>query len=108
MVVELGAREPGFTKKLLYVPNTAATDEITGPLAGIFSGTPSPYNAVPINGYWFEGDKLLAAHYIDEGLQDTLSCPIAYMVGADHRSLPIQQQQEYIEQELVKETTFYL
>lgn len=108
MVVELGAREPGFTKKLLYVPNTAAITEEENALAGIFSGTASPYSAVPINKYWFEGDQLFAAHYIDEGLQDTLTYAVSYIAGVQNASLTPQQQQQFIEEELVKETTFYL
>ncbi len=108
MVVELGAREPGFTKKLLYVPNTAAITEEENALAGIFSGTASAYSAVPINKYWFESDKLFAAHYIDEGLQDTLSYAVPYLAGVQNASLTSRQQQQFIEEELVRETTFYL
>lgn len=108
MVVELGAREPGFTKKLLYVPNTAAITEEENALAGIFNGTASAYSSVPINKYWFEGDKLFAEHYIDEGLQDTLTFAVPYLAGVQNASLTLQQQQQFIEDELIKETTFYL
>ena len=60
MIVELGARPPGFTKMLLYVPKSIQRDEQTG-LKQFFSGTKSGYLAVPFNSYFFAGDKMYIA-----------------------------------------------
>mgnify|MGYP001256342663 CR=1 FL=1 len=108
MVVELGAREPGFTKVLLYIPNSATASELQPSWTDIFSGTPSAYTAIPVNSYWFEGDKLMVAHYIDEGIEDTLSYAVSYLAGSKNTALALPQKQDYIKDELLQETTYYL
>lgn len=108
MVVELGAREPGFSKVLLYVPNSATTSGPEQSWTDIFSGTPSAYTAMPINNHWFEGDKLMVAHYIDKGIEDTLSYAVSYLAGSTNAALTPAQKQDYIKDELLQETTYYL
>src|SRR5690606_31390669 len=51
MVVELGAREPGFSKKLLFIP-TGTTQDNGSFLSRMFSGTTSVHTAIPVNQYW--------------------------------------------------------
>lgn len=107
MVVELGAREPGFAKQLLYIPNSAANEQGAS-WTDIFTGTASATSAIPINSYWFDSNMLYVAHYIDEGIEDTLSYSVSYLAGSNNASIPTAQQQEFIEQELLEETIFYL
>lgn len=107
MVVELGAREPGFSKQLLYIPNSAANEQGQS-WRDIFTGTTSAASAIPINSYWFDSNTLYVAHYIDEGIEDTLSYAVSYLAGNRNASLPTAQQQQFIERELLEETTFYL
>src|SRR3954466_5213802 len=69
MIIELGARQPGFSKQLLFVPKTVKQQR-SHKIIEVFSGTPSDYGAVPLNAYYFSGDKVFIRHYIDEGMED--------------------------------------
>src|SRR5690606_6752292 len=73
-----------------------------------FMGTPNDMNAVPVNQYWFAGDKLVAEHYIDDGMQDTVSYPLNELLPADRQNLSIPEQQAYIKNNQVIHRTFYL
>lgn len=106
MIVELGARPPGFTKMLLYVPKSIQREQEDG-LTRFFSGTASDYQAVPFNGHYFKKDKLFIEHYIDEGMSDTLSYKLSAIVP-ELASKPTAEQQAYIEKHLLKKRTFYL
>lgn len=76
MIVELSAKEPGFTTKLLMVRKTS-TQEKPGFLSRIFCGTPSDYKAIPINGVFANTDNSLSVrHYIDDGIEDTIKLTI--------------------------------
>lgn len=75
MVVELSARPAGYKQQFLLVPRRQVAD--AGFVARIFSGTPAPYHYVPINGYQWQGNELVAQHYIDAGMQDTLHYSLA-------------------------------
>lgn len=72
MIVELGAKEPGFRQSFLKVPK-----KIQEPVPPLwkrwFTGAPAPYLLLPVNGYHFHSDTLIVRHYIDEGIEDTLS-----------------------------------
>lgn len=105
MVIELGAREPGFSKQLLLVPKTSVQEK-AGYFSELFNGTASDYSAIPINSYWFAGDELRVAHYIDEGIEDTLSYTLASLTGIAAKTAG--EQQQYIKDKLIQSTTFYL
>ncbi len=75
MVIELGARPPGFTTQLLLVPKPHQQEPTTR-LNEWLHGKPNNYIAVPVNGYSFAGATLTARHYIDEGIEDTLTYPL--------------------------------
>jgi len=107
MIVELGARSPGFDKQLLLVPKSIKQDK-GSLLYRFFMGTPNDMNAVPVNQYWFAGDKLVAEHYIDDGMQDTVSYPLNELLPADRQNLSIPEQQAYIKNNQVIHRTFYL
>ncbi len=105
MVVELGAREPGFSKLLLNIPNSASTEQSQS-WTEIFSGRTSVSTAIPINNHWFETDKLWVAHYIDEGIEDTMSFAVSQLVPNNNTG--IEEQRAYIEDKLLEDATFYL
>jgi peptide/nickel transport system permease protein len=106
MVVELGARQPGFEKQLLFVRKTIQ-QEPGGALLRFFNGTQSDYTAVPINSHYFKDDKLFVSHYIDEGMQDTLSYKLAELLPSEILSQPIAAQHKHIEDKLIKNEIFY-
>ncbi|MCB9046126.1 MAG: ABC transporter permease [Chitinophagales bacterium] len=105
MIVELGAKEPGFTTQLLYVPKTTVPAK-GGLLSRIFSGTPSAFNTVPINSYALRDDELLVTHYIDDDIQDTIIYPISSL--AVDKTAGIAEQRQYVQDKLIKQKTFYL
>lgn len=107
MIIELGAREPGFSKQLLLVPKTIAQQR-TNKGTEWLSGTPSDYNAIPLNGYYFSGDKLYVKHYIDEGLQDTMAFALQQLLPADEKTKNISEQRQYLEKHQIVNRTFYL
>lgn len=107
MIVELGARPPGFSKKLLLIPKSVSLQAESN-WASWLGGTPSPYKAIPVNSYAFSGDKLIVHHYIDEGMQDTLTYSLKELLLADQQKLSQAQQQEYIEKNQLQTYTFHL
>lgn len=107
MIVELGAKQPGFRKQLLLVPKSTK-QERNSKLFEWFNGTTSDYDAVPLNAYTFQGDKLIATHYIDEGMQDTIIYPLARLIPTEKAALNPEQQQKYIEEHQIIQRRFYL
>src|ERR1044071_7913797 len=107
MIIELGAREPGFSKQLLLVPKTIVQPRGNKGMEWL-SGTPSGYNAVPLNDYYFSGNKLFIKHYIDEGLEDTMTFTLQQLLPADKRTKNLYEQHYYLETHQIVTRTFYL
>jgi len=107
MVIELGARQPGFTKQLLFIPNTTQPEEEHSFL-GWFNGRPSGYKAIPINAYSFNDSQLVVQHYIDEGITDTLLFRLKQLLPADKYALSIKEQRQRIETDQIKQRTYWL
>ena len=107
MIVELGAKKPGFTSLLLLVPRQALNEKHEFP-DGIISGMPDMYNYIPIKNYQFRNDSLQFTHFIDEGLQDTISFSLASLLPPSERIKPLAEQRNYLRKEQIKLHTFYL
>ncbi len=107
MIIELGAKQPGFKKQLLHIPNTGPRDQGNF-LFEWFNGTPLAWQAVPINGYHFSGSSLIVHHYIDDGIEDVLTYPFAQLLTTEQLAKPLAGQQAYIQQHLIINRTFYL
>jgi ABC-type dipeptide/oligopeptide/nickel transport system permease subunit len=107
MIVELGARQPGFTKQLLLIPKHTKQEQPSA-LERWFTGTPSDVQNIPVNSYRFQGDSLIIEHYIDEGLQDTLHYNIRQIVPEDQANMPSKDMAAYIEKHQLTKRTFYL
>ncbi len=97
MIVELGAREPGFTKQLLYIPKSTVQKQKNA-ITRWFKGTPDNYRALPVNAYYFTKDSIVVEHYIDEHLSDTIKFAISE-IAADKKT---------IEQKHIRKKTFFL
>lgn len=106
MIIELGAREPGFSKQVLLVPK-ATVPEQQSFIRRLFNGTPATHTVVPINRHWYEGDKLFAAHYIDDGIEDTITYPVKELAANNGGATQLKQQQ-YIDDKLITTLTFHL
>lgn len=71
MIVELGARPAGFRQQFLLVPKERVPESYTW-FHNMFLGKPSAYDFVPVNGWQVKNDSVIARHYIDNNLEDTL------------------------------------
>ena len=94
MIIELGARKPGFTKLMLKAPKTLTSTE----KGSLLTGTTSNYQYVPVNSYSFTGDTLTLRHYIDEGLEDTLKYAFRTLLPPDQQTLSVTAQQGWLKQ----------
>ncbi len=106
MIIELGAKQPGFTKQLLLIPSGAT--ENVHPFLAWFSGRPAAHKVIPINGYTFNGATLVVRHYVDDGIEDTISYPLSQVLPASAQSGDIAARQAWIRQHAVENRTFYL
>jgi ABC-type dipeptide/oligopeptide/nickel transport system permease subunit len=106
MIIELGAKQPGFTKLLLFIPKTNNLEQNS--FFNWFSGSPSSYEALPVNGYHFDGDKLIVRHYIDDGIEDTFSYLLSSLLPTDQLHGSMAERQAYIQKHNIVTRTFYL
>ena len=107
MIIELGAKQPGFKKQLLLIPKTRSREQ-GNRIFEWFNGTPSEYQAVPINDYHFDGSNLIVHHYVDDGIEDTLIYGISQLLPADLQGAQQADQHAYIQKHLIITRTFYL
>jgi peptide/nickel transport system permease protein len=107
MVIELGARQPGFSKQMLLIPSGIAVEKKSD-LVAWFAGKRSGYQAQPINGYAFRDDKLIVRHYVDEGMEDTLTYTLSQLLPASELGKPTAEQRVFIAAHNIKTRTFYL
>jgi peptide/nickel transport system permease protein len=107
MIVELGARQPGFTKQLLFVPASTHQSH-NSRLFEWFNGKPSDYLAIPVNNYHYTGSNIQITHYIDDHIQDTLTYAVAAIVPHELSSALLTDQQHYLEKHQLPVRTFYL
>jgi len=107
MIVELGARQPGFSKQMLLVPK-ATPPQHGSKLYEWFNGTPSDYQLLPVNAYHFSGNDLVVQHYIDDGLEDTLRYSTTGLLPAGQQKLSLAAQQQYLEKHRFKTIKFHL
>ena len=106
MIIELGAKAPGFKKQLLLVPKTL--HQPTGNrFTEWFSGRSALYQEVPINGYWFKEGAIYVRHYIDDGIEDTLSYSLATLLPEWSNTMT-GRAQLYLAQHQIINRTFYL
>ena len=107
MIIELGAKQPGFKKQLLYIPGSNRQDQ-TNSFFAWFNGSPVYYQAAPINGYWFHEGKITVRHYIDDGIEDTLAYTLASLLPPEHINDALPAQKKYLQQHQLVTRTFYL
>jgi peptide/nickel transport system permease protein len=107
MIIELGARPPGFTKLFLLQPRQRAADK-KNLFAKLFTGKEPAHSLIPINSFFFARDSIVVEHYIDEGLQDTLSFPIKALLPPDMHRQPLGKQQMAVYHDGLSKRTFWL
>lgn len=101
MIVELGAKRPGFSKQLLLLPLSQTTTD-----AGNFwAGYPDSFLYLPINSYVVKGDSISVVHFIDEGLSDTITYALERLIPST--ALVADRSRWVVDHRLCK-PTFYL
>jgi peptide/nickel transport system permease protein len=106
MIVELGAKKPGFSKNLLLVPKAGAKNNEGQ--NSLWNGKENHFNYLPINTFRFEGNKLIVVHFIDDQLQDTLEYLLNTLLPPDIQTKSLGEQQSFIKNHQIQNYTFYL
>lgn len=106
-MVELGAKQPGFSKKMLLLPRQQSNEQ-TSLVNRLLSGSRGSFNYLPVNQYYFQNDKIIVHHFIDEQLQDTLSFSLAALLPVSEQHKSLSEQRRYLQKEQIKQYTFYL
>lgn len=104
MIVELGAKAPGFRQQLLLIP----TAQRFAHAGSFWSGYPDSFQYVPINDYNFYRDSLQVTHFIDEGLSDTLRYAIHELLSPSQSRLSNVASAQWVRQHRIQTQTFYL
>ncbi|MBS1589559.1 MAG: ABC transporter permease [Bacteroidetes bacterium] len=86
MAIELAAKQPGFSTHFLLVPKMVKQSEPPAWQA-FWSGKPTNFVSVPINGYFVKGNQLVVRHYVDDGLEDTLHYSLSSLQSSPNYSL---------------------
>lgn len=107
MVIELGARPPGFSCRLLKVPK-AKMPEKPGVVQGWLHGVPSGYRLVPFTAYRIAGDTIYLQHYIDEGLSDAMKFGLRELVPTGLQGASNLERQRYVERNSIEQRTYRL
>lgn len=66
MLLQLSAKEPGFTVKTLLVRKNKPEDKKKFYELMFFGGKENDYTVVPINNYWFENNNLIVEQYTED------------------------------------------
>lgn len=72
MIVEIGAKNPGFKQTFLLVPKHLQAAPVSF-FQKFFIGSPDLLEYIPITHYFINDTTVTAIHYIDEGVTDTLT-----------------------------------
>lgn len=104
MIVELGAKRPGFSQQLLLLPH-----QQTQPQNGSFwTGYPDSFQYLPINAYTFLPDSISVIHFIDEGISDTQKYALQQLIPAHLVSGSEKEQIDWLVQHRIRTQKFYL
>ncbi len=108
MILELGARPPGFRQMSFLVP--ARRERAQPSLRGkaLLDGWHSPYDQVPIEGWIANDEGIALLHYVDEGMTDTLFYSYEALQIPDAKVQDKTALASYINQERVREIYYPL
>lgn len=71
MTIELGAQTAGFQQQFLLVPKEISLEQKTS-WKNYFTGMSDMHYYIPINDVLLQGQDIIALHYVDEGIQDSI------------------------------------
>lgn len=76
MILEIGGAKPGYTQQFLLLPKQNH-QRSASVLQQLLSGRDDRFFYIPITGYRKHNDSLIIQKYIDEGLTEKISYPLA-------------------------------
>jgi ABC-type dipeptide/oligopeptide/nickel transport system permease subunit len=80
IIVEIGGRKPGFRQLFLLVPKAEQPAPVTF-FHRLLDGREDRYDYLPINSYSVIGDSVIAEKFVDEGVSERRSWPLARLVN---------------------------
>lgn len=81
IIVEIGGRKPGF-KQLFLLVRKAEQPAPVSFLHRLLDGREDRYDYVPIDSYSVAGDSVIAEKFVDEGISERRSWPLALVTNA--------------------------
>ncbi len=106
-ILQLETHPPGFTIKILKRKREGVHK--TGLLAGMLNGFAKNYEPVPVNSYRFQNDSLIYTEYKGKSfMPEEGAVALADILPAQAATLPLAQQQLYVEHNLVVKRTYWL
>jgi ABC-type dipeptide/oligopeptide/nickel transport system permease subunit len=76
IIVEIGGRKPGFTQLFLLVRKQQAPPAVSF-FHHLLYGREDAFDYLPVNSYVVQGDSLIVEKFIDEGVAERRSYPLA-------------------------------
>ena len=80
IIVEIGGRKPGFHQLFLLVPKPEQPAPVSF-FHRLLDGREDQYDYLPINSYSVAGDSVIAEKFVDEGVSERRSWPLAQLVN---------------------------
>lgn len=77
IIPEIANKKPGFTIQLLQVKKQNIYIEKPGFLGQLLNGREDEYTYVPVLSYELKNDSLIASKFVDEGVTERVSYPLA-------------------------------
>ncbi|MDE3256000.1 MAG: hypothetical protein KGN97_08500, partial [Bacteroidota bacterium] len=94
MILELGAKAPGFTKTVFKIPVKKNNTNRTA-LSTFWNGEVAEWTYIPYNQLYFNNNEVQLIHYIDETLEDTIFIKYTTLLPPNKWSLSTPDKQAY-------------
>jgi ABC-type dipeptide/oligopeptide/nickel transport system permease subunit len=86
MIVEIGARKPGFKQQFLLLPKEGFVSESSF-IERLLNGKKDRYDYLPIQGYVWRPDSVIVNKYIDENITEKLAFPASVLSGSEQQHI---------------------
>ncbi|HEX3933514.1 MAG TPA: ABC transporter permease [Puia sp.] len=89
IIVEIGGRKPGFQQLFLLVRKQQQPEPVSF-FHRLLDGREDQYDYLPINSYSIHGDSVIAEKFVDQGVSERRSWPLAQLTtaGSPSRLVP--------------------
>ena len=91
IIVEIGGRKPGFRQLFLLVKKQTPPAPVSF-FHRLAYGREDIYDYLPIDSYSIKGDSLIAEKFVDEGVSERLSWPLARLSASPGEPVPVRVQ----------------